>query len=175
MKKKLEIKLKSDLCAGSGKSLGSLIDSDVCFDEYGLVYIPSKRIKGLLKEAFIEYSDWIRTDENTQELNDLSNNLFGVEGSNNSCDLIIDNAYLENAEKIKNDIENIEEKYRKYLSKQRVANANTYVRYQTAIELETGVAKENSLRATRVVANGTVFCANVEIKTKDHIFFFFFL
>ena len=169
MKKILEIKLKSDLCAGSGKSLGSLIDSDVCFDEYGLVYIPSKRIKGLLKESFIEYSDLIRTDENTQELNDLSNNLFGVEGNNNSCDLIIDNAYLENVEKIKDDIGNIEEKYKKYLSKQRVANANTYVRYQTAVENETGVAEENSLRATRVVASGTIFYANVEIKTNKEL------
>lgn len=169
MKKVLEIKLKSDLCAGSGKSLGSLIDTDICYDRYGLVYIPSKRIKGILKEAFIEYSDWIRTDKNIQELNDLSNNLFGTEGSNNSCDLIIDNAYLENVEKIKDDIENIEEKYKKYLSKQRVANANTYVRYQTAVEIETGVAKENSLRATRVVASGTVFCANVEIKTNKEL------
>ena len=165
MKKILEIKLKSDLCAGSGKSLGSLIDSDVCFDEYGLVYIPSKRIKGLLKEAFIEYSDWTKTNDNAQELN----NLFGVEGSNNSCDLIIDNAYLENVEKIQDDIENIEEKYKKYLSKQRVANANTYVRYQTAVEIETGIAKENSLRATRVVVSGTTFCANIEIKTDDEL------
>lgn len=169
MKKVLEIKLKSDLCAGSGKSLGSLIDTDICYDRYGLVYIPSKRIKGLLKESFIEYFDWAKTNHNAQELNNLNRKLFGIEGNNNSCDLIIDNAYLENAEKIKNDIENIEEKYRKYLSKQRVANANTYVRYQTAIELETGVAKENSLRATRVIASGTIFSARIEIKTNEEL------
>ena len=58
MRKKLQIELKSDLCAGSGESLGSLIDTDICYDEYGFPYIPSKRLKGLIKEAFIEYMDW---------------------------------------------------------------------------------------------------------------------
>ena len=169
MKKKIEIKLKSDLCAGSGKSLGSLIDTDICYDDYGLVYIPSKRIKGLLREAFTEYYDWAKTPENDEELKKIRDNLFGVEQNNNTCNLKIDNAYLENIEKVKNDIDNVQERYKKYLVRQRVANANTYVRYQTAIDTETEVAKYNSLRATRVVEMGTVFYANVEFKTEKEL------
>ena len=158
MRKKLQIELKSDLCAGSGESLGSLIDTDICYDEYGFPYIPSKRLKGLIKEAFIEYMDW-KKDES---LIKIKEELFGTEDSRNSGNLRIDNAYLKNISSIENDIENIEEQYKKYLSKQRIVELNTNIRYQTAVDEESGVAKENSLRSIRVLETGNVFEAFIE-------------
>ena len=158
MRKKLQIELKSDLCAGSGESLGSLIDTDICYDEYGFPYIPSKRLKGLIKEAFIEYMDW-KKDES---LIKVKEELFGTEDSRNSGNLRIDNAYLKNISSIENDIENIEEQYKKYLSKQRIVELNTDIRYQTAVDEESGVAKENSLRSIRVLESGNVFEAFIE-------------
>lgn len=166
MNKKLMIKLKSDLCAGSGKSLGSLIDTDICYDEYGLAYIPLKRIKGLLREAFIEYMNWTGDNEKIQKIYD---ELLGKEENSNTCDLKIDNAYIENIDAVRNDIECVEEKYKKYLNKQRIINTNTYIRYQTAVDDETGVAKENSLRSTRVLNAGATFVANVECKTCEEL------
>lgn len=50
MKYKLQIQLKSDLCASSGDSFGSLIDNDICYDKYGFPYIPAKRLKGILSK-----------------------------------------------------------------------------------------------------------------------------
>ena len=158
MRKKLQIELKSDLCAGSGESLGSLIDTDICYDEYGFPYIPSKRLKGLIKEAFIEYMDW-KKDES---LIKVKEELFGTEDSRDSGNLRIDNAYLKNISSIENDIENIEEQYKKYLSKQRIVELNTNIRYQTAVDEESGVAKENSLRSIRVLETGNVFEAFIE-------------
>ena len=158
MRKKLQIELKSDLCAGSGESLGSLIDTDICYDEYGFPYIPSKRLKGLIKEAFIEYMDW-KKDES---LIKVKEELFGTEDSRDSGNLRIDNAYLKNISSIENDIENIEEQYKKYLSKQRIVELNTDIRYQTAVDEESGVAKENSLRSIRVLESGNVFEAFIE-------------
>ena len=158
MRKKLQIELKSDLCAGSGESLGSLIDTDICYDEYGFPYIPSKRLKGLIKEAFIEYMDW-KKDES---LIKVKEELFGTEDSRDSGNLRIDNAYLKNISSIENDIENIEEQYKKYLSKQRIVELNTNIRYQTAVDEESGVAKENSLRSIRVLESGNVFEAFIE-------------
>ena len=158
MRKKLQIELKSDLCAGSGESLGSLIDTDICYDEYGFPYIPSKRLKGLIKEAFIEYMDW-KKDES---LIKIKEELFGTEDSRNSGNLRIDNAYLKNISSIENDIENIEEQYKKYLSKQRIVELNTDIRYQTAVDEESGVAKENSLRSIRVLESGNVFEAFIK-------------
>ncbi len=167
MKKKLQIKLKSDLCAGSGEGLGSLIDTDICYDNFGLAYIPSKRLKGLIKEAFVEYSDWAKNEANSEMFERISKELFGVENSNNSCNLKIDNAYLENADIIEDEIPKIEDRYQKYVSKQRIINLNTDIRYQTAVEQETGVAKENSLRSIRVLNSGETFFAILECDTED--------
>ena len=94
MQYKLIINLKSDLCASSGTGLGSLIDNDVCYDEYGLPYIPAKRIKGLLKEAAVEYCDW---DENATKYLD---EIFGIEGNNNPGSIKLSNAYLSSYEEI---------------------------------------------------------------------------
>ena len=52
--KKLEIELLSDLCAASGEVHNSLIDCDVTYDEYGIPYIPAKRLKGCIREAALE-------------------------------------------------------------------------------------------------------------------------
>ena len=169
MNKRIKIELKSDLCSSSGNNFGSLIDTDICYDKYGLAYIPSKRLKGILKEAFIEYSDWIRNSENSKSLDDICSRLFGIEGANNSCDLIIDNAYLEDIDLIEHDIENIEDNYSKYLNKQRILNTISYVRYQTAIDEKTGVAKENSLRTIRVLKSGLVFYSNISVKGEDEL------
>ena len=169
MKKKLQIKLKSDLCAGSGEGLGSLIDTDICYDNYGLAYIPSKRLKGLLKEAFIEYSDWVKNETNTEMLDRISKELFGIEDSNNSCNLKIDNAYLKNIDKIEDEIQRIEGRYQKYVSRQRIINLNTYIRYQTEVEQESGVAKENSLRGVRVLEAGNIFEAILECETEEEL------
>lgn len=169
MKKKLQIKLKSDLCAGSGEGLGSLIDTDICYDNYGLAYIPSKRLKGLIKEAFIEYSDWAKNETNTEMFDRISKELFGIEDSNNSCNLKIDNAYLQNIDKIEDEIQRIEGRYQKYVSKQRIINLNTDIRYQTAVEQESGVAKENSLRSVRVLEAGNIFEAILECETEEEL------
>ena len=169
MKKKLQIKLKSDLCAGSGEGLGSLIDTDICYDNFGLAYIPSKRLKGLIKEAFVEYSDWAKNEANSEMFEKISKELFGVENSNNSCNLKIDNAYLENADLIEDEIPKIEDRYQKYVSKQRIINLNTDIRYQTAVEQETGVAKENSLRSIRVLNSGETFFAIIECETEEEL------
>ena len=167
MKKKLQIKLKSDLCAGSGEGLGSLIDTDICYDNFGLAYIPSKRLKGLIKEAFVEYSDWAKNEANSEMFERMSKELFGVENSNNSCNLKIDNAYLENADIIEDEIPKIEDRYQKYVSKQRIINLNTDIRYQTAVVIESGVAKENSLRNIRIIEAGNIFEAILECDTEE--------
>ena len=53
----IEIELLSDLCSSSGESLNSQIDNDVCYDDYGLPYIPGKRIKGLMRESAQDLAD----------------------------------------------------------------------------------------------------------------------
>ena len=42
---KIIIRLLSDLCTCSGETYNSIVDTDVVYDEYGIPYIPAKRIK----------------------------------------------------------------------------------------------------------------------------------
>ena len=51
---KIKIELLSDLCTASGEAHNSLIDSDVTYDEWGIPYIPAKRLKGCIREAALE-------------------------------------------------------------------------------------------------------------------------
>ena len=158
MKYELEIKLKSDLCASSGESMGSYIDSDVCYDDNGIPYIPSKRIKGLLRECAEEYCEW------NESLKEYINTIFGTEGAQNPGKLKIDNAYIKDYETVTDELNEITNVY---VSKQRIINSFTYTRYQTAIDENTGRSLDNSLRTTRVIKQGNVFVASIDIDAEE--------
>jgi len=71
----LVIALKSYTLIGSGEGYGSVIDTDAIFDNYGLPYIPARRIKGLLRESALEISEMNLPQK--FETKDI-NNLFGT-------------------------------------------------------------------------------------------------
>ncbi|MCL2159120.1 MAG: RAMP superfamily CRISPR-associated protein [Oscillospiraceae bacterium] len=157
MKYQLKIELKSDLCSGNGESYGALIDNDVCYDGYGLPYIPAKRLKGCLRDSAVELAGFGLYSKKAID------DLFGIKGQNKTCPLYIGDAYLETHEADIYAIEN-EKTHKEHLSAANVLNSYTYLRAQTAIERKTGIAKEKSLRYTRVVKKGTVFFADINIK-----------
>jgi CRISPR/Cas system CMR subunit Cmr4 (Cas7 group RAMP superfamily) len=51
---RLELHLESPVLIGSGEGWGSVIDTDVVFDEVGLPFIPARRVKGVLRESTLE-------------------------------------------------------------------------------------------------------------------------
>lgn len=65
---KITIELLSDICIGSGESYNSVIDTDVTYDDYGLPYIPAKRIKGCIREAGLELKDFFELHITYKEL-----------------------------------------------------------------------------------------------------------
>ena len=132
MKKQLRITLKSDLCAAVGKHYAAMIDLDTALDEYGIPYIPSRRLKGCLKETAEMFMD-------SNSVNDI----FGETGLSESGSLHIGDAHIENYESIINDIN------KNNISAEKVTELFCSVRGETAIENDT--AKENSLRYIRVV------------------------
>ena len=159
MKYKLSIKLNSDLATSSGTGFGSLIDADVCYDENGFPYIPAKRLKGLLREASLEYCEW--SGEDVKKLDEI----YGKEGMKNSCPLKISDAYLANYDLFLQDLNKLPKKFQKYMTKQKIIDLFTYTRHQTAIDEETGSGKENSLRSIRVVRKNNEFTSLLEIDT----------
>lgn len=131
---KLEITLMSDLCASAGKHYSSIIDLDTSLDEYGLPYIPAKRLKGCLKEVAIMIFNQDRIDE-----------IFGVAGNDKSAPLSISDAKLENYDVYVNDI------VKNKIDDNDVTDLFCSVRNATAIDEETKTAKDKSLRFVRVV------------------------
>ena len=131
---KLEITLKSDLCAGAGKHYSSIIDLDTSLDEYGLPYIPAKRLKGCLREAAAMIFNPDKIDA-----------IFGVAGNSKSAPLSISDAKLENYEVYAEDI------IKNKIDDNEVTDLFCSVRNATAIDEETRTAKDKSLRFVRVV------------------------
>ena len=137
------ITLKSDMCAASGDGFSLSIDTDICSDKYGFPYIPSKRLKGCLREA-AEYIGCANID-----------GIFGVSGNDKSGTLVIENARLR-------DINTLRKQAQKSgYNAEKVLSLFTSVRASTAIENDT--AKENSLRFMRVVNRYSPFDANKEL------------
>ena len=138
----LKIILKSDLCVASGYAFMGSIDSDVCYNENGIPYIPGRRLKGCLRDA--------------GELIGISNieTIFGAGGDNKIRGVWIDNAYPEGFEQLNFELTEVkltDSPYAKYLTQQKVLEYYTRIVSNTQIEEETGTAKKNSLRYTRVV------------------------
>lgn len=133
MNKNLKITLRSDLCAGVGKHFAAIIDLDTALDEYGLPYIPSRRLKGCLREIAEMFLDV-----------DTINKLFGVSGSNSSGSIHIGDARVKDYDDVVKAI-----KSDKTASPEKITELFCSVRGETAIENDT--AKDGSLRYIRVV------------------------
>ena len=159
VKKQLVIQLKSDLISGSGEGWGNIVDTDVTHDEYGFPYIPSRRLRGLLKEAALELEDFEIVSKGTSE------NLFGNE-ENQGHHFVIYNASLKHIDDMRNEIKHLKNEYRKYVQSISVLNHYTTVRYQTAID-DDGIAKDTSLRSSRAIHKGNTFYAYVECEEQD--------
>ncbi len=136
---KVTIKTKSYTIIGSGEAK-SIIDSDIIFDSLGIPYIPSRRIKGLLRKSAQEICDIMGKDYS------IVDNIFGTgEQEGKIC---FDNFYIKNYEKIKKALESYKEK--PPISKEEVVEYFTELRKRTSID-ENGIAKEGSLRVYRVL------------------------
>lgn len=155
---KIRIELLSDLCTYSGGTYNSLVDMDVIYDEYGIPYIPAKRIKGCIREAALEM----------QELGVISaeeyHRLFGREGNQKST-FWLSNAYIKDYKQILSDLQKFQVK--ELVTPQNVLEQYTSMRTQTAVKLENGVADKTSLRTLRVVNKGLVFEAECAVKEED--------
>lgn len=165
---KLTIELLSDLCTYSGETYNSVVDTDVVYDQFGLPYIPARRIKGCIREGGMELADFGCTieiekkDPQSTECISIDDSIvrkvFGEEGNTDSS-FSISNAYLKDYPKKRAALMSVMDDPQ--ISPQKVLDLYTYTRTQTAVELETGTARENSLRTMRVVKKGLVFEAEV--------------
>lgn len=153
MKKyQLRIQLLSDLCVSDGGVYNSSLDIDICHDEYGFPYIPGRRIKGCLRECALELLDWGK---------DIPiKKIFGGEGDAKGA-VSIRNAYLENYDELRKQVE--QHRNSLLFHPQNILSHYSYLRTQTAVNKETGTAKDKTLRVMRVAKKDLVFIAELEM------------
>lgn len=170
----LRITLRSDLCAGNGESTGVTVDSDICTDDFGLPYIPARRIKGVLRAAAEQLSGYDRIKYTKEQIDAV----FGTSSFPGS--LRIRNAELSGVENMRMYLRNLRANQNDALhtaaKPMNVTRLFTSVRGQT--RLEDGVAAEGSLRYTRVLNHysplkpgiETVLEAEAELEESDYQF-----
>lgn len=160
----IEIELQSDLCAGSGESLGNVVDTDMCVDAFGLPVIPGRRIKGCLRQAAEMLAD-------IGEMKSL-NELFGT-GLDEAGALNIGDAELECADELRAWLTGarIPRSIEGLNAPAQVSRLFTTIRGQT--KLWDGVAAPGSLRYTRVLnhvspmtGENLILVAPVQVKTE---------
>ena len=143
----IHITLYSDLCSGNGYSYYGTIDSEAEHDDFGLPFIPARRLKGCLRECAELLSDSGLWGKSTDTLNYL----FGVSGDDSTKGIRIENAYISGYEQIEVGLKLLQEnkEIKKYISPDEVLDLFSDVKAQT--RMENGVADDNSLRFTRII------------------------
>lgn len=166
----LEIRLRSDLCAGNGESVGNSVDTDVCMDTAGLPYIPSRRLKGCLKQAAYDLQKMKYPNASQENIDRLFGDAYGQEGCFFIQDAVVESAAsinkflkkdIKDDKRIKKDGSGYEtdEKKKKEIPSivktaahsSNVERLFTTVRGQT--RLENGIKVDNTLRFTRVIGH----------------------
>lgn len=154
----VEVTLLAPLALGSGKA-DVVLDSEAVHDKYGLPYFPGKRFKGLLYESAVELAEI--SNEAWFTLADVDA-LFG-HGEDDSVALRIDNLTLADYEKLKQEWQYLQTEFPELFDKEALWESYTSVRYQTAIDKETGLADDGSLHNLRVVDAGLNFTGSLSL------------
>ena len=146
----LEIELIDYWHVGNGRGRGSHLDSVVDRESNGLPYIPGRMLKGLLRQAVYCLESWKHVPHGSTDT------LFGGRDQPNDGEIFVSNARL-----------------RKDIADYLIQGEQDKIRHQlfteyfsTAIDHESGSAKDKSLRGMELVVPCRLYC-DVSLRT-DH-------
>lgn len=166
---KFEMELLSDTTFGSGESKNGAVNTEVLRDSDGFPYLHGKTFKGFLRESYERYLKGILGDK-------FLNKNFGIAGykdeniysKENDGEFKFSNITLN--EELKKNIKSLfENKYGKTLKKKDLKRfIEIYLMDDiTSTKMdEDGVAKDKSLRVTRVIKKGAIFEGYIETKKR---------
>ena len=153
----LKLKLLSDTTFGRGDGVAGLIDQEVEHDPYGFPYLRGRTLKGLLSEECDNLMAVLSNHQ--QDWEQVACKLFGTLGSTLGTigAVHVGDACLPKdlREAVAFQIED------GTLTKTEVLDSLTIIRRQTAINSESGIADEGSLRSFRVVLRDLCFTADL--------------
>lgn len=161
----IRIEIKSPVILGSGESGGSVIDTDIVYDAYGIPYFPAKRLKGLLRESALEILEmfnlcgvgWCSKEDFIQA--------FGKRGEVESI-LVLHQLRVKGYENLCKWIEWAKTNYSGLFFTENVLETFTSLRQLTAVDVN-GIAKKVSLRTVRVLNEGHILSGKVHFARED--------
>ena len=158
----LQITLQSPLTSASGEGRVGFVDRDIAYDDLGLPILPGRRLKGLWREAYRDVTDaWT----SCQQQPTPAAQIFGESGkgpNEGEAVLYVGNAELEEVSALRPWLKYLQHHQdRKILTDDVIQHFST-VRIQTAMNRQTGVAQEDTLRLTRTLQSGLVFRSPVQ-------------
>lgn len=161
MKKyKIEIYLKTPTLLGSGEGVGSIIDTDIIFDDLGLPYFPGKRFKGLLRESAIEIVEMFKYSYKEFFSIDNVENLFGKVGDDKGAIIKFSDLYIPNYYQLREWLNWCYQEFDKVLSVERIINSFCEIRQHTSVDVN-GVTKDKSLHTLRVLKANINFSGEI--------------
>jgi CRISPR-associated protein Csx10 len=144
---RLEIALKSGLCAGSGVGRPGFVDREVAFDRYGLPYLPGRSLKGLLRDAYRDLPAGLLpglppVDE-----------LFGETGAVSPGSIDVGTARLTDFGRLSGWLRTVyaDPRLGRTIRRDDVIEHYSEIRRQTAMDRESGAPLKDTLRATRLI------------------------
>lgn len=146
-KLQLTFNITSPWHIGSGEEGGAYADALVLKNTHNLPYLPGRSVKGLLRHAFQSAQDnnWFDTPDSTLNLTAL---LFGTEGEHLASQGMVQ---ISNAQLSPNEVQ--------YFVANKAAIKSLYqVQQSTAIDANTGTAKQGSLRSLEVAVPMDLSC-----------------
>jgi len=158
---RMTIKLLTDATFGRGDGVAGLVDEEIQHDELGCPYLGGKAIKGILVTECADILAALPEDDRKQEWIKAAERLFGRPGSRAEDSAILTIGPARLPEAVRQTLKN------KNIPKEDTLAALTAIRWQTALE-ESGVTKEHSLRATRVIKRETPFTAELDFIEKPN-------
>jgi CRISPR/Cas system CSM-associated protein Csm3 (group 7 of RAMP superfamily) len=157
---RLELRLDSPVLIGSGEGWGSVIDTDVVFDEVGLPLIPARRVKGALRESALELLEMFDISGITGYSNVDLETAFGKSGSHEGGLFGFNNLYLSDYSDVRDWCSWGIDRCSGMLSVDLIINCFTETRSQTSLDGD-GIAEDGSLRRSRVLKAGLLFSGEV--------------
>jgi hypothetical protein len=155
----LKFTLSSDATFGRGDGVAGVVDSEVQHDEYGLPYLTGRALKGLLENECADILFALKLQGKLGPWQGAAHHLFGRPGSRGE-----DMAVMRIGDaRLPRDVRRAVRVgvQRKELRREQVLESLAAIRYQTAVDAESGAPARATLRATRVVLRQTPFEAKI--------------
>jgi hypothetical protein len=154
--------LLSDATFGRGEGLAGLVDQEVDHDELGLPYLDGRTLKGLLNEECANILYALEQQGNDLERwHKAAQRLLGGPGSTLHDDACLRVGPARIPEDLRQAVRQVVETRNAPLKPADVLDSLTAIRRQTAVDEETGVPDDGTLRAIRVVLRRTAFEARL--------------